>query len=577
MLKLRLASIALLTLLSATVTAFGQNVPAEIPRRVALVIGNGSYPQSPVGSLPADARAFADVLRDDGFDVVYAENARRAEMEAAIGVFTRKLGWGVTAVVYYGGHAVQYQDRNFLLAIDSKIATEADVRTEGIDIDLILDPLIVSRPAGCVVILDAARKNSWQQIVSGRVRGLAHQPPIQGLTVIYPVAAGEVVGDVPRSANLFAVELIKSVKVPGLSFKEVFRRVRTAVAQATRDQQIPSESSPSPDDLVISSTRKTAATPAQPVRAADPVELGFWDTIKGSDNPADFKAYLDSYPDGPFAVIARARLEQIEAKAATRTPAPAPPPAAPQPPAASQPAASQAAIRDCPQCPEIVLIAAGAFEMGSTEMFDFEAPVHQVSIRKPFYIGRREVTFEEWDVCIAEGGCKQRPDDRGMGRARRPAIDLDWDDAKGYTAWLSQKTGHTYRLPSESEWEYVARAGSTTTYPWGKTVDKDKANCIGCTTDPLKKAVDTGSFKPNAFGIYDMTGNAAEWVEDCWNDNYRGAPADGSAWTKPQCRERVLRGGSFNNDPRYLRSAARFKYDHDVRFYTNGFRVVREN
>jgi formylglycine-generating enzyme required for sulfatase activity len=577
MLKLRLAGVALLTLLSATVTAFGQNVPAEIPRRVALVIGNGSYPQSPVGSLPADARAFADVLRDDGFDVVYAENARRAEMEAAIGVFTRKLGWGVTAVVYYGGHAVQYQDRNFLLAIDSKIATEADVRTEGIDIDLILDPLIVSRPAGCVVILDAARKNSWQQIVSGRVRGLAHQPPIQGLTVIYPVAAGEVVGDVPRSANLFAVELIKSVKVPGLSFKEVFRRVRTAVAQATRDQQIPSESSPSPDDLVISSTRKTAATPAQPVRAADPVELGFWDTIKGSDNPADFKAYLDSYPDGPFAVIARARLEQIEAKAATRTPAPAPPPAAPQPPAASQPAASQAAIRDCPQCPEIVLIAAGAFEMGSTEMFDFEAPVHQVSIRKPFYIGRREVTFEEWDVCIAEGGCKQRPDDRGMGRARRPAIDLDWDDAKGYTAWLSQKTGHTYRLPSESEWEYVARAGSTTTYPWGKTVDKDKANCIGCTTDPLKKAVDTGSFKPNAFGIYDMTGNAAEWVEDCWNDNYRGAPADGSAWTKPQCRERVLRGGSFNNDPRYLRSAARFKYDHDVRFYTNGFRVVREN
>jgi formylglycine-generating enzyme required for sulfatase activity len=586
MLKLRLAGIALLTLLAATVTAFGQNVAAEAPRRVALVIGNGSYPQSPVGSLPGDARAFADVLRDDGFDVVYAENARRAEMEAAIGVFTRKLGWGVTAVVYYGGHAVQYQDRNFLLAIDSKIATEADVRTEGIDIDLILDPLIVTRPAGCVVILDAARKNPWQQIVSGRVRGLARQPPIQGLTVIYPVAPGEVVGDAPRSANLFAVELIKSVKVPGLSFKEVFRRVRTAVAQATRDQQIPSESSPSPDDLVISSTRKPAATPAAPVRAADPFEQGFWDTIKGSDNPADFKAYLDSYPDGPFAAAARARLQQIETRTVTKPAVPEPPAAAPQPaapqpaasqPAASQVAASQAAIRDCPQCPEMVLIQAGAFEMGSTELFDFEAPVHHVSIGKPFYIGRREVTFEEWDACIAEGGCKQKPDDRGLGRARRPAIDLDWDDAKGYTAWLSQKTGHAYRLPTESEWEYAARAGSTTTYPWGKTVDKDKANCIGCTTDPLKKAVDTGSFKPNAFGVYDMAGNAAEWVEDCWNDNYRGAPADGSAWTKPQCRERVLRGGSFNNDPRYLRSAARFKYDHDVRFYTNGFRVVREN
>ena len=334
--------------------------------------------------------------------------------------------------------------------------------------------------------------------MSGRVRGLAHQPPIQGLTVIYPVAPGEVVGDAPRSANLFAVELIKSVKVPGLSFKEVFRRVRTSVAQATRDQQIPSESSPSPDDLVISSTRKPAATPAPPVRAADPVELGFWDTIKGSDNPADFKAYLDSYPDGPFAVIARTRLEQIEAKSANRTAAPAPPRRVLRRSSAACRASATcrvsagglcrvpgpAAIRDCPQCPEMVLIQAGAFEMGSTEMFDFEAPVHQVSIRKPFYIGRREVTFEEWDACIAEGGCKQRPDDRGLGRARRPAIDLDWDDAKGYTAWLSQKTGHTYRLPTESEWEYAARAGSTTTYPWGKTVDKDKANCIGCTTGP---------------------------------------------------------------------------------------------
>jgi formylglycine-generating enzyme required for sulfatase activity len=563
MLKLHLAGVALLTLLSATVAAFGQTTPNETSRRAALVIGNGSYPQSPVGSAPGDARVFADVLRDGGFDVVYVENARRTEMEAAISAFTRKLGWGVTAVVYYGGHAVQYQDRNFLLAVDSKITTEADVRTEGIDIDLILDPLIVSRPAGCVVILDAARKNPWQQIVSARARGLSIQAPIQGMSVIYPVAPGEVVGDTARSANLFAVELIKSAKVQGLPFKEVFRRVRTAVAQATRDQQIPWESSPSPENLVISSMRKP---PATPTRAADPVEQGFWDTIKGSNNPADFKAYLESYPDGPFATTARDRLQQIEVRTVAKPAVPEPPPAAPQ-----------AAVRDCPQCPELVLIPAGAFEMGSSEMFDFEAPVHQVSIRKAFYIGRREVTYEEWDACIAEGGCKQKLDDRGFGRGRRPATDLDWDDAKGYAAWLSQKTGRTYRLPTESEWEYAARAGSTTTYPWGKAVEKDKANCLGCTSDPVRKAIDTGSFKPNAFGVYDMAGNAAEWVEDCWNDNYRGAPADGSAWTKPQCRERVLRGGSFNNDPRYLRSAARFKYDHDVRFYTNGFRVVREN
>jgi formylglycine-generating enzyme required for sulfatase activity len=209
-------------------------------------------------------------------------------------------------------------------------------------------------------------------------------------------------------------------------------------------------------------------------------------------------------------------------------------------------------------------------------MFDFEGPVHQVSIRRDFYLGRREVTFDEWDACIADRGCTYRPDDRGLGRGQRPATDLSWDDAKAYVAWLSRKTGKTYRLPSESEWEYAARARSTTTYPWGRTIEKDRANCIGCTSEPWRRAIATGSFQPNAFGMFDMAGNAAEWVEDCWNDGYRGAPADGAAWTNNQCRERVLRGGSFNNDPRYLRSAARFKYDHDVRFYTNGFRVARD-
>jgi formylglycine-generating enzyme required for sulfatase activity len=567
MLGTRLVALALLMSLMANATAFGQSTPAE-PRRAALVIGNGAYPQSPIASAAGDAHAFADVLREGGFDVVYAENARRPEMEAALGAFTQKLGWGVTAVVYFGGHAIRYQDRNFLLAIDSKIVNEADIRAEGIDIDFILDPLIVSRPAGAVVILDAARKNPWQQALSPRLRGLSSQPPISGVTVIYPVAPGEVVGDAPRDANLFAVELVKSAKVQGLPFKEVLKRVRTSVAQNTRDRQMVWESSPAPE-FVVSSVRK-------PVRAPDSVEQGFWDTIKGGDSAADFKAYLDSYPDGPFAAAARARLQQIEGGNQPKVGNPPPAPAAP-PPAAPPPATSQIVTRDCLQCPEIVLIQPGTFEMGSSEMFDFEAPVHQVSIRKAFYIGRREVTFDEWDACFAEGGCKQKPDDRGLGRTQRPVTDLDWDDAKSYVAWLSKKTGKTYRLPSESEWEYVARAGTTTTYPWGRTVDKDKANCVGCSSDPVKKAIDTGSFPPNPFGVYDMAGNAAEWVEDCWSDNYRGAPTDGSAWTKPQCRERVLRGGSFNNDPRYLRSAARFKYDQNVRFYTNGFRVVRDN
>jgi formylglycine-generating enzyme required for sulfatase activity len=153
---------------------------------------------------------------------------------------------------------------------------------------------------------------------------------------------------------------------------------------------------------------------------------------------------------------------------------------------------------------------------------------------------------------------------------------VDWNDAKTYVAWLSQRTGKNYRLPTESEWEYAARAATTSDYAWGRSVDKDRANCSGCTSEPHPMTIKVGSFKPNGFGVYDMAGNAAEWVEDCWNEGYRGAPSDGSASVKPGCRERVLRGGSYNNDPKYLRSAARFKYDYNVRYPSNGLRVVRE-
>jgi len=225
----------------------------------------------------------------------------------------------------------------------------------------------------------------------------------------------------------------------------------------------------------------------------------------------------------------------------------------------------------------MALIPAGVFQMGSSEMFDFEAPVHQVSIRKPFYIGRREVTYEEWDACIAEAGCKQRPDDRGLGRARRPATDLDWDDAKGYVAWLSQKTGHTYRLPTESEWEYVARAGSTTTYPWGRTVEKDKANCIGCTSDPVKKAIGHRFVSAERIRCLRHDGQCRGMGGGLLERYLSRSPDRWISVDKAAMPRTRIARWLLNNDPRYLRSAARFKYDHDVRFYTNGFRVVREN
>ena len=149
-----------------------------------------------------------------------------------------------------------------------------------------------------------------------------------------------------------------------------------------------------------------------------------------------------------------------------------------------------------------------------------------ISIRRPFAIGRREVTFAEWDQCADAGACKHRPDDHGWGRGDRPVVNVSWDDAKLYLAWLSQKTGQRYRLPSEAEWEYAARAGTKTPFWWGRDVGSGHAQCETCGSPANPKIVATGSFRPNGFGLYDTAGNAAEWVEDCWNDNYRGAPKE---------------------------------------------------
>ena len=232
-------------------------------------------------------------------------------------------------------------------------------------------------------------------------------------------------------------------------------------------------------------------------------------------------------------------------------------------------------FRDCNNCPELVVVPPGEFVMGSNDT-PYEKPEHTISIRRPFAIGRREVTFAEWDQCADIGACKVRPEDHGWGRGDRPVVNVSWEDAKLFVAWLSQRTGQRYRLPSEAEWEYAARAGTRTPFWWGRDIGAGHAQCEGCGSPIKQQVVPAGSFRPNGFGLYDTAGNAAEWVEDCWNDSYRNAPKDASPWTSGDCRLRVLRGGNFLSKASDVRSAARFRYDVDVRYYANGFRVVRE-
>ncbi len=245
-------------------------------------------------------------------------------------------------------------------------------------------------------------------------------------------------------------------------------------------------------------------------------------------------------------------------------------------------------FRDCPECPEMVVVPAGSFTMGSPSSeegrWDDEGPQHRVTIAAPFAVGKYEVTFAEWDACVAAGGCGgYRPDDRGWGRGQRPVIHVSWDDAKAYVRWLSRKTGERYRLLSEAEWEYAARAGTTGPFHFGSTISTDQANYDGNDTyGSGRKGVDrertvpVGSFPANGFGLHDVHGNVWEWVEDCWHGSYAGAPADGSAWVSGgDCGQRVLRGGSWSVNPRYLRSAYRDRYSIEDRYYNHGFRVSR--
>jgi len=236
-------------------------------------------------------------------------------------------------------------------------------------------------------------------------------------------------------------------------------------------------------------------------------------------------------------------------------------------------------FKDCPNCPEMVMVPAGSFMMGSPTAeegrFDREDE-RKVSIAKSIAAGRFAVTFDEWDACAAALGCKRWAQDQGWGRGNLPVINVSWDDTQEYVAWLSRKTRKTYRLLSETEREYVARAGTTTPFWWGSSISTSEANFGGNQgMAHRRKTVPVHSFEANPWGLYNVHGNVWDWVEDCWHENYQGAPTDGSAWTTGECKYRVLRGGSWNDSPRYLRSAYRLGSSPDFRYNTIGFRLAR--
>ena len=389
-------------------------------------------------------------------------------------------------------------------------------------------------------------------------------------------------------------------------------------------------------------------------------EAKLWESIRTNPAPAvaEYRLYLDRYPDGLFADLARLRLDALEtqtAEAERRARQPAPmklvagatavvglvlalllvpprldeagsvvgawfpdaietdetasdpvPPAgerdpdttgegkvveepveadgATPAPARPEDLADLATFTDtladgspCGFCPEMVVSPAGTFTMGSPPeeqgRDDDEGTQREVPVER-FALGRTEVTFAQYDACVDAGGCAEPPDDEGWGRGERPVINVSWKDAQAYVDWLSQATGETYRLPSEAEWEYAARAGTTTRFAFGDELSSSQANFRG----NIGRTWEVGAGAANDWGLYDMHGNLWEWAEDCWHDSYEGAPEDASPWFQSHdgdCSRRVVRGGSWVNRPGDLRSASRGRGERDIRDYYLGFRVAR--
>lgn len=432
------------------------------------------------------------------------------------------------------------------------------------------------------------------------------------MLIAYATAEGELASDVGAGSGPYAKILAEEIVKPGVEAVYMFRRVQVRVRTAIGQEPWLGFSALGEVHLagVQAEPPKLPAAPAPSVSDAERA----WPWVKDSTNQAILENFIKQYGDTPQGALARARLEELKKQqvvVATPPPkalAPAKPaePAVAVPPisnlgrcddgvaewfAGSQPTRRclkpKDTFKDCAECPEVVVVPSGIFTMGSppdeAERQSHEDPQHKVTIAKPFGVGKFEVTFAEWDACVAAGGCKHKPKDYGWGRGKRPVIDVSWDDGKEYVSWLAKKTGRPYRLLSEAEWEYAARAGTATAFSTGRTITADQANFNGDFTYAGSakgvhqgKTIEVGSLnKPNAFGLHDMHGNASEWVEDCYQDNYNGAPTDGSAKLSASCDSRVKRGGSWLSSPRVLRSAYRIGLPPGIRHDDFGFRVAR--
>ncbi len=645
----------------------------------ALVIGIDRYDKGwpKLSNAVKDARVVARELRKKGFQVILKTDLTGDQLDKTLKQFFAVKGSDPDArlLLWYAGHGHTVDGEGFLVPADAPPATDPTFLVTSLHMRDFGGLMRLAKSKHVLSVFDSCFSGTIFQARSGAapaaITRKTTKPVRQFLT---SGDAGQQVRDDGSFRELF-VRAIRGderadVNADGYLTGEelglfLSQRVTalTSAAQTPKHGKLHDVKFDQGDFVfVLPGGSGTAASPATATTPGSSVEVAFWQSIQGSNTPADFEDYLAQFPNGAFSSLARRRLEGLkqqqvaavvpprpsykvadmdEEMAATKNanvraqpttkaekigrlnagtkvgvtgrtkvsgstwyrvalagnrtgyvfgtlleeigaivpPTPTPVPSPVQPVVGVYPMQPGTVFKDCPECPEMVVIPAGSYRMGDLDGSgdSDEKPVHTVTIPHPFAVGKYEVTQEEWQAVMGSNPSRFK-------ESRNPVEDVNWNDTKEFVGKLSAMTGKTYRLLSEAEWEYVARANSSAKYWWGDTASHEYANygedlcCVGLARgrDRWKNTSPVGQFAANGFGLHDLHGNVWEWTEDCWHDSYSGAPTNGRPWTSGgDCGFRVLRGGSWYSAPKYVRSALRDRTTPANSNNNYGLRVAR--
>jgi formylglycine-generating enzyme required for sulfatase activity len=533
---------------------------------MALVIGNASYPgaTTPLSTTIADARGLAEELRGSGFDVDLKMNVGKAVMQSAIDAFASKINTGMSVLFYFSGYGVQVDRQSYLIPVNADPWTTAEVRKDGISVDSVLAEMQRKGAQVKILIIDAARRNPFERRFRSSPEGLASINAPENTLVMYSAVPGKLITDRSGANSVFAGELIKEIHAsnatgaPTVTAEDLFNHLKGDIYRASSNEQIPWVASSLVEEFYFG-TQNAAQRPTERPQERPVIQTESTTT-------------RDNVPLSYQNEIALAEKDHF---------------------------------RECAACPEMVVVPDGEYMMGSSEdeleRSSTEGPQHRVKIPRRFAVGKLKVTRDEFEAFVNETSyagsdkCFTLEDgkaDERSGRSFRnpgfeqdgkhPVVCIDWDDAKAYVAWLSKKTGKLYRLLSESEWEYAARAGTKTPFWWGSSISTDQANYDGNSSygssskgEYRQKTVPADMFEANPWGLYQVHGNAFEWVEDCWNETYQYAPSDDWMRLAGNCSRHVRRGGAWNIIAKMLRSAYREQRPALTRGSNMGMRVAR--